>query len=97
MKPNFILIVDGNGLESLINLADISHIKEDEHQMSGQPIVTAKIDGIENRAILCAGPEAHKYFTWLKSIVNLHDYYKSKMHSNDPKIEFLGDESIDEA
>jgi hypothetical protein len=71
---SFILVIDGENNEGAINTAHMTHIKVGVHQMSNTPMVSAKLLGVENRAILHIGDDAQGYFDWLSEIVDIYDY-----------------------
>ena len=77
----FVLVINNEGVRSLVNIAHISHIKE---VMSADRVtgVTAKILGNDQYNYIAAGPDSSQYFTWLMSKLNTLNYWEH-VHEED--------------
>ncbi len=74
-RPTFILVIDSEGVRTLINAAHITKIKE-VVTPGGVPAVTAKILGQSEAGYIAAGPDSPEYFTWLMNELNTLSFWE---------------------
>ena len=81
-RPTFILIIDGEGVRSLVNASHITKVSETVTS-GGVPAVTAKVLGEPKVGFIAAGPDSPEYFTWLKNELDTLDYWERSHEEQD--------------
>ncbi|MHC4412309.1 MAG: hypothetical protein ACYSW6_04940 [Planctomycetota bacterium] len=81
-RPTFILVIDSEGVRSLVNASHITKIGEIV-TAGGVPAVTAKILGQEKPGFIAAGPDSLEYFTWLMDELDTLDFWEHTHEEQD--------------
>lgn len=81
-RPTFILVIDNEGVRSLVNALHITKIKEIVTP-GGVPAVTAKVLGEAKAGFIAAGPDSPEYFTWLMNELDTLNFWEDTDEERD--------------
>lgn len=81
-RPTFVLVIDNEGVRTLINAAHITKIKETVTP-GGVPAITAKVLGESKVGFIAAGPDSPEYFTWLMGKLDTLNFWEDTHEEQD--------------